>query len=122
MTYSYDHENFTVCKISSFWSKVDLFNPHLYTIIYVFPLMCAQIEDEGLNAEDPVLEEDLPPEPEPEPEIGIRSTRTQRVSVYTRAISDHPRQFIDIDCLEKRCCVVHSLLRASNVCISMYVG
>ena len=41
--------------------------------------MCAQIEDEGLNAEDPVLEEDLPPEPEPEPEIGIRSTRTQRV-------------------------------------------
>ena len=30
----------------------------------------AQIEDEGLNAEEPVLEEDIPPEPEPEPEIG----------------------------------------------------
>lgn len=37
--------------------------------------MCVQIEDEGLNAEEPMLEEDIPPEPEPEPEIGIHYKR-----------------------------------------------
>ena len=51
-----------------------------------------QVEDEGLNAEEPVLEEDIPPEPEPEPEIGIhtytvsKSTLTIMLHIHTRRV------------------------------------
>ena len=74
--------------------------------IYVFALLCAQIEDEGLNAEDPVLEEDIPPEPEPEPEIGMLYSYSMshiwhNTFVYTHAISA-----IDIDCLVLLYCIV----------------
>ena len=115
----YDCENFTVCEIPL--SILFFGTKSICSISFcVFALLRAQIEDEGLNAEDPVLEEDIPPEPEPEPEIGMLYSYSTSHMCITHLYTHMLYQPSILTALKKCCAVLHCLLRVSKACIITY--